>query len=210
MSSVLQLKLVLTTQNRLNDPGIYRRIQVLDTINFYELHCILQIAMGWSGVGSHEFRDLYDNSDIICNDFDYSSGPYGMVYDSQGYPVKGFLKHNSLSYYDYIDESDNHWLHVLFVEDVFSKEAGKQYPLCLEGEKNCPPEAFTGWDGYLEMVEGKGKLHSNYLKLSGSAYDPNSFNLEQVNTSLLNWKEFKQHWLDIKNQLEGKHPSPLQ
>jgi len=198
MASVLQLKVFLSTQDRHNDPGIYRRIQVLDNITFYDLHCIMQIAMGWCGSGFHEFRDLYDKNDIICNDFDYSSGPYGMIYDSQEYPIKGFLKHNSLTYYDYIDELDNHWLHIIFVEDILSKEEGKEYPLCLDGKKNCPAEAFTDWDGYREMLKGKSELNIKYSNLFGMAFDSNNFDLDKVNIELSKWKEFKKFWLDIR------------
>ncbi|MBX9851723.1 MAG: plasmid pRiA4b ORF-3 family protein [Cytophagaceae bacterium] len=96
MASVIQLKVFLTRKNRQEDPGIDRRLLILDNINFYDLHCILQISFGWCGVGLHEFRDFFDQEDLICNDYDAENGSHGMIYHSQLYNIKGYLKPNAL------------------------------------------------------------------------------------------------------------------
>ena len=74
------------------------------------------------------------------------------------------------------------------------QEAGKSYPICLEGKKNCPAEAFGGWHGYKALIKSKGKLYNKYLNLFGSPYNPEHFDIKEVNEQLGSWKQFKIHW----------------
>jgi hypothetical protein len=69
---------------------------------------------------------------IVRNTHD---GVHGKIFDSKEYPIKGYLQHNSLTYYEYRDEDDYPWLHVIFVEDIFDHEKGKQYQCVLKGKE---------------------------------------------------------------------------
>jgi len=204
MSKVLQLKVFLTTNNRQDELGMYRRIQVLDNISFFDLHCILQIAVGWEGIGFHEFKDLFLPDHVICDNFDYPDGPHGKIFNSQEYLIKGYLIHNSLTYYEYSDEDDYPWLHIIFVEDIFEKEKDKQYPVCLEGKRCWPPQNNKGWKGYRALVAAmkkrKGKFYEDYISLYKESYDPEYFNLMGVNNRLRNWQEYANQLAYIINQ----------
>ncbi|NJO91493.1 MAG: plasmid pRiA4b ORF-3 family protein [Chloroflexia bacterium] len=194
MPGILQLKVFLTTNNRYDNFGMYRRIQVMDNISFFELHCILQVAVGWEGIGLHEFKDLFIPDLVICDNYDYPEGAHGSVFDSQGYKIKGYLRHNSLTYYEYRDENDFPWLHIIFVEDVLEKEKDKKYPICLEGKRNWPPQNNEGWEGYHALVAAmkkrKGKIYQDYMSLFQTPYDPEYCNLAEINDKLLNWRKY--------------------
>lgn len=194
MTSVIQLKVFLSKRDRQSDPGIYRRLLIMDNINFYDLHCMIQIAFGWRGAGLHEFRDFFDPDDLICNDFDHPWGAHGTVYDSQLYPVKGFLRPNALLTYEYLAEDNFQWKAILFVEDILDKEARLKYPLCLTGKKNAPPEDCGGWEGFDELVHAmktkKGNTYKRYIDLFHLPYDANQFDLERINKELSTWRAF--------------------
>jgi hypothetical protein len=166
----------------------------MDNINFFELHCILQVATGWEGIGPHEFTDLFMPEDVICDNYDYSDGVHGKIFDSKEYPIKGYLQHNSLTYYEYRDEDDYPWPHVIFVEDIFDHEKGKQYPMCIEGKRNWPPQNNGGWEGYhaltAAMKNRSGRIYDDYISLYKKPYDPEYFNLVETNNRLFNWREY--------------------
>jgi hypothetical protein len=166
---------------------------------------MIQISYGWCGVGAHEFKDFFDPDDLICNDFDSQDGAHGRIYNSQLYPIKGYLKQNTLLSYAYVAEDSFHWESILFVEDILKKEEGVKYPLCLDLQKNTPPEDCGGWLGYddliLAMRSKKSDLYQNHIRVFGSPYDSSYFNINDVNDQLVNWRQFRRHWLSISNQL---------
>lgn len=51
MHNVLQFKITLND----SEPKIWRRIQVPDTYTFWDLHCAIQNAMGWTNSHLHAF-----------------------------------------------------------------------------------------------------------------------------------------------------------
>jgi hypothetical protein len=63
------------------------------------------------------------------------------------------------------------------------------YSICIDGELNCPPEDCGGIWGFYDMLEKlKNKKHPEYKELIdwlGKNYDPNKFDIDEVNKSLL-------------------------
>ncbi len=45
------------------------------------------------------------------------------------------------------------WEHEILFEGCPEKEPGKQYPMCLEGERACPPEDVGGISGFYDFLE---------------------------------------------------------
>jgi hypothetical protein len=86
--------------------------------------------------------------------------------------------------YDFGDS----WEHELLIEKMLPFEAGKRYPVCLTGKRACPPEDCGGIWGYADFLEAiRDPQHPEYdemLAWVGGEFDPDAFDLDEVNTAL--------------------------
>ena len=162
-------------------------------INFYELHLIIQNVMGW--YNSHLYQFVYNkNLNIIGNpEFLEMEG----VMDATIFHVKDYFNEpNKKIEYEY-DFGDG-WAHELIFEKATEQEDGKQYPVCLEGERNCPPEDCGGIGGFYNLVKTvkkkKGKEYMEYKEWLGEDYNPDEFDLDYINESLKTYKSID--WSD--------------
>ena len=89
--------------------------------------------------------------------------------------------------YDFGDD----WQHVIEVEKIAAPEPGVKYPVCLAGKKACPPEDCGGLWGYgdlLDAIADPGhEQHEDMLDWLGDEFDPDAFDLEEVNAVLAGW-----------------------
>ncbi|MBI4931402.1 MAG: plasmid pRiA4b ORF-3 family protein [Bacteroidetes bacterium] len=80
------------------------------------------------------------------------------------------------------------------VEKFLPKEEGMQYPLCIDGKLNCPPEDCGGIPGFYRMLEIiKSKKHpekKEMLEWLGDKYDAQYFDMESVNEALSKLDEY--------------------
>ena len=69
-----------------------------------------------------------------------------------------------------------------------SPEAGVHYPVCLKGKGACPPEdvgGVWGYAGFLEAIsDPNNSEHDEYLEWVGGEFDPDEFDLQEVNEQL--------------------------
>ncbi|MCK4626638.1 MAG: plasmid pRiA4b ORF-3 family protein [Phycisphaerae bacterium] len=84
------------------------------------------------------------------------------------------------------------WEHVIEVQKIVEPEDGVEYPVCLAGKKACPPEDCGGVWGYYELLETiadhEHEQHEEMLEWLGGEFDPDAFDLEEVNTVLARWR----------------------
>jgi hypothetical protein len=84
------------------------------------------------------------------------------------------------------------WEHVIEVQNILEPETGVKYPICLAGKKACPPEDCGGVWGYYEMLaaiaDPKQEEHEDMLEWLGEGFDPDAFDLEEVNAMLAEWR----------------------
>ena len=172
------------------EPTIWRRFQVPASFNFWKLHVALQNVMGWGDSHLHVFRSptleaegreigmpivLIDDEITVDADWDV--------------PLKTHFQYpgNHMTYlYDFGDS----WTHELLLEGLLLKEKKRKYPICLEGERACPPEDCGGQFGYRRLLEVlDDPLDEEYDGtmewLEGHyncefPYDPNSFDRRKV------------------------------
>lgn len=87
------------------------------------------------------------------------------------------------------------WQHMLEVQKIVESETGTTYPVCLAGKGACPPEDCGGVWGYYDMLDAvKNPNHQMYKQYSewlGEGYDPEAFDLEDVNNALAEWRKGK-------------------
>jgi hypothetical protein len=88
--------------------------------------------------------------------------------------------------YDY-DFGDD-WKHIIEIEKTLPAEEGVRYPRCVKGERACPPEDCGGPYGYpyfLDKIQDpKHEEHEDTLEWIGGEFDPEEFDLDEVNDDL--------------------------
>jgi hypothetical protein len=86
--------------------------------------------------------------------------------------------------YDFGDS----WEHELLVEKILPLEAGKHYPICLTGKRACPPEDCGGIWGYASLLaairDPEHPEHDEMVEWGGDEFDPEAFDLDEVNREL--------------------------
>jgi hypothetical protein len=175
---VFQIKMTL----RGIDPPIWRRIQMKDC-TLEQLHALIQVTMGWEfehlyrfNIGGAEYADLDMTRDEDVEDA-------GEVRLSEVIPERN-RRPRFLYEYDFGDE----WIQQLIVEERFPPEGGVKYPLCVAGQRACPPEDCGGPWAYLDFVEAVSnpghRKHEEMLEWVGGEFDPERFDLAAVNNEL--------------------------
>lgn len=165
------------------EPIIWRRFLVPSTVTLHRLHLILQEVMGWTN--SHLYR------------FEIGKKEYGMPNpDNEFYELdfensmRAKLGATVASERKFVYEYDfgDGWTHKLTVEDIIDAKPRERYPLCLEGERACPPEDCGGPRGYIRMLSiVANPLHEEFeetVTWLGQGFRPAAFNAERVNRRL--------------------------
>ena len=154
---------------------IWRRFQVKDcTLN--KLHEHIQTAMGWTNSHLHQFEiegERYGPSSPDDLDFGTEMIDETGVLLSLLLPKSG--KRTRWSYeYDFGDG----WRHEIIFEGYRPIDKKVKYPLCLEGERACPPEDVGGPYGYQEYLEAMAdpdhEQHEDFMEWSGP-FDSEAF-----------------------------------
>lgn len=167
-------------------PKIWRRIQVPGHYNFWDLHVAIQDAMGWLDYHLHHFtiRGKGKRTEALIGIPDFEGiGDLPEVFP--GWEIPLYLYFNALGVeanylYDYGDD----WMHRVKLEGYMYKEKGVKYPVCVGGERACPPEDCGAVPGYYNVLETlanpKHPDHRDMRTWVGKDYDPEKFNPETV------------------------------
>jgi hypothetical protein len=172
-------------------PPIWRLIQVADALRLSRLHDVLQTVIGWTDSHLHRFEKdgkhwgvpehgEDDGMEII----DESRATIGAVLTTPG---------DSMLYvYDFGDN----WRHNVTLEKILPA-AETVRPVCLAGERHCPPEDVGGVPGYAEFLgvifEPGHEEYEQYvgwargpspLNRSVGRFQPEEFNIMAVNDAL--------------------------
>lgn len=178
-------------------PPIWRRIQVQDC-TLDKLHEHIQTAMGWTNSHLHHFEikgERYGDPELLDDGFeDFECVDSTKTNLSQILPKTG--KRFAVKYeYDFGDG----WEHEVLFEGSPPIDLKAKYPLCLEGERACPPEDCGGVGGYGDFLEAirnpKHEEHENMLEWIGGRFDPEEFDAKQatkeMKKGLPDWKSMR-------------------
>lgn len=181
MKRIYQLKVTLKDSK----PPIWRRIQVTDDITLHYLHQILQVVMGWEDYHLHQF--------IISGTYYGKVDPdYGADMCSENDVKLNQVVKNEKFKFNYEYDFGDAWQHQILVEKILPLQKDTHYPLCLVGKCACPPEDCGGIWGYAELLEVmQDPDHPEYeerLEWLGGSFEPEVFNLDEVNQVLHNFK----------------------
>jgi hypothetical protein len=87
----------------------------------------------------------------------------------------------------YLYDFGDSWLHRVDLEATSRPRPSQTYPLCIAGERACPPEDCGGVGGYEELCQAlanpKHPEHQAMKDWAGE-YDPEGFDLQVINQLL--------------------------
>lgn len=168
-------------------PIIWRCILVPETYTFWDLHVAIQDAMGWEDCHLHEFEIIHPITNVQTR-IGIPDGEWGIAGILPEWEVKMsdyFKGKIKTAYYEY-DFGDG-WRHKLQLEKVLFRDLNTKYPLCLEGQRSCPPEDCGGAWGYAHLLEViSNPHHPEYVDLTnwiGKRFDPEKFQPDKVRFS---------------------------
>ncbi len=179
-----------------SDPPIWRRIQIKDC-TLDRLHEHIQTSMGWTNSHLHQFEingERYGDPELLDDGFaDFHCVDSTVTKISQVVPKNG-NRFRFLYEYDFGDG----WEHEVLFEGCLRAEKGVRYPLCLEGERSCPPEDVGGVWGYSEFLEALAdSSHESYddYKAWVGDFDPEAFDAERATKAmrrgLPDWRQYE-------------------
>ena len=165
-------------------PKVWRRIQIKDCF-LHDLHWHIQGAFGWTNSHLHDFdvgRDRYGISSEIdlegiteCKDSTTTLLSDILPKDGKRFVFK----------YTY-DMGDN-WEHEVLFEGVIKPSKKSKYPICLEGERACPPEDCGGEMGYEHLLEvladPKHEEYEHLCQWAGN-FEPERFSADDATAQM--------------------------
>lgn len=176
---IYQIKVTL----RGSQPPIWRRIQVRSDTTLAKFHRILQRVMDWEDAHLHQF--------VIRGQY------YGIPDQDEGEPHKtrderkyklGDVVPAEGSQFAYTYDFGDYWQHMLVIEKTLPPQEGARYPVCLAGTRACPPEDMGGISGYENFLQAINSPdhpeHDEYREWIGGDFDPEAFNVDEVNQRL--------------------------
>lgn len=190
-------------------PHIWRRVAVPSDMSLGDLHCVIQIVMGWDGYHLHQFIIPYNQPKPTREEIDelrqtgqweklmertrrgrYVSDPrfeLENIEDERKVKLSELapaVKSKFIYEYDFGDG----WEHEVKVVKIGPPVEGVNYPVCLAGELACPPEDSGAVWGYYEKLDIlKNPKHEDYedtLEWMGKNFDPERFDLNAINAEL--------------------------
>ena len=146
MDDVYQFKISLVGI----EPPIWRRIHVPSDYSFWDLHVAIQDAMGWLDYHLHVFQivnpDTKKLEEIGIPDED---GELDILPGWEFWIADYFSSEGVRAEYEY-DFGDS-WEHEVVLEKILDQEIDS--PVCLAGERHCPPEDCGGIGGYEDFLD---------------------------------------------------------
>ena len=176
---VYQIKVTLKGSK----PPIWRRMQVTSETTLAQLHRILQRVMGWEGYHLYQF---------VVGGMAY--GDPSMLEEMEGEDARkvtlATLVRGEKSKFLYEYDFGDSWDHELLIEKVLPFE-GKRYQCASQANAPVRPRIAVIW-GYASFLDAiqdpQHPEHEDMLEWVGGAFDPEAFDLDEVNREIQNLK----------------------
>ena len=166
-------------------PKIWRRLLIPSDLLLSDFHKIIQVSMGWTNSHLHQFiknRIFYTErmlDDDLWGEMDNVDYKFIRVSDL-------LKKEKERIIYEY-DFGDG-WEHHIIVEKILPIDSKINYPVCVKGKMNCPPEDCGGIWGYASMLEileqPDHEEYESFIEWLGGKFEPEYFDLEEINELL--------------------------
>lgn len=161
-------------------PAIWRRIQVPEG-TLADLHEYIQAAFGWWNYHMHQFQiDGECYGPVAPDELDF-----GLEMRDEAEVTLGKLipKSGRASRWVYEYDFGDDWRHAVQFEGFAPVVPKAKYPLCIEGQRACPPEdcgGLWGYTNYLDAIrDPQHEQHEEMLEWRGP-FDPEAFNAKSA------------------------------
>jgi hypothetical protein len=170
---VVRMKVVLVDMV----PPIWRRLQVPADFTLRRLHTVLQQVVGWKNLHPHRFR-------VGTELYGMPSGGVEPLHDSRWITLREVLSQGIRAFtYEY--RFPDGWTHEIRIESSAEGNLATARPVCLGGERACPPESSGSPDGYVDALRavyaGDPAQIPDWLR---RGFDPEHFDLDATNAAL--------------------------
>jgi hypothetical protein len=164
---------------------IWRRIEVDGWLKLSCFHHVLQAAVGWRGLHSHEFhikKQLYARPGEAYSMFGIE------VEDERKFRLDRLL--TAKDSFLYIHDLADQWRHKIRVERSEIRHGVGNYARVLAGERACPLEAMGGVAGYLDWLErfrenpDDPEIQQDLEYTNQVGFDPELFDLRATNAAI--------------------------
>ena len=139
------------------EPAIWRQLLVPSDIRLDRLHSVIQAAMGWDNCHLHQFikgaREVLfrDAGQIDDGGFRFPGRAGPQFADEAKVRLDQVLPEVGDAFgYEY-DFGDG-WEHAIEVGEILPRPADFAVPVCLAGERACPPEDCGGVPGFEDIL----------------------------------------------------------
>jgi hypothetical protein len=162
------------------DPAIWRRIEAPAGMTLEGMHDVIQKVMGWADYHLHHFQ--------------FGEVMYGMptpedreMHDGRKIKLSALVVDGERAF-EYLYDYGDGWCCVVVLEAVAPMHPGIVYPRLVEGARRGPPEDVGGPWGYAEFLEAitdpKHERHKELREWCGGDFDPQQFDIDQINRRL--------------------------
>jgi pRiA4b ORF-3-like protein len=156
-------------------PEVWRRDVLRSETTLPQFARTLEAAMGWRSYHLHQFDVGGIQFGQPDEDFDSDD-----VIDGRKITVKQVLPDIGSSLrFDY-DFGDG-WEHDVIVEGIEAPQDGTRYPVCLDGERACPPENCGGPHNYTHLLvalaDPNHPEHNNFVTGMLDRFDRDAFDV---------------------------------
>ena len=166
------------------EPVIWRTFQVRGDVTLFRLHEYIQGFMGWENYHMHEFRINGERYGRPDPDGEAMFGT--KINKDKEFKICDLISEGDV--FEYVYDFGDDWRHEIIVEKALEAEVGAGYPICLAGERACPPEDCGGPWGYQEMLEvlknSEHEDYEHYFEWVGDEFDAEEFDVDKLNGCL--------------------------
>lgn len=165
-------------------PPIWRRIQIQDC-TLTDLHEYIQAAFGWENYHLHQFEIegmQYSQRAPDGDDFDMDFEDETDVLLS-----KLLTKSSRMARWIYEYDFGDGWRHEVLFEGFPPIDPKAKVPVCLEGERACPPEDCGGPPGYANYLDAiTDREHEQYEEMLDwrGPFDPLVFDAKKATKAM--------------------------
>ncbi len=166
-------------------PKIWRRLLIPSDLLLSDFHKIIQTTMGWTNSHLHQFikNQTFYTVRMPDDDLWYEMGNV----DYKTIKISDLLKKEKEKIIYEYDFGDC-WKHEIILEKILPIDDKINYPICLNGKMNCPPEDCGGMCGYSDMLEilkqPEHEEYESYIEWLGGKFDSEYFDKDEINEFL--------------------------
>jgi hypothetical protein len=140
--------------------------------------------VGWKNSHLHSFKIRGEEYGVPHPDYDDLGMP---MKDEKKITLKQIAA-KEIDKFTYEYDPGDSWRHSIKIEETLKPDETVHYPICMAGERACPPEDVGGTPGYetflAALADKKHKEHQTYKEWIGGSFNPESFDANLINNFL--------------------------